>query len=301
MTDDTAVVDAGPHPAPRIALHGISKGFAAGGGDERVLALKEIDLEIADGTFVAIVGPSGCGKTTLLRMIDGLVQPDTGSVLVSGRSPRPGPEMGFVFQSFRLIPWMTVRGNVEFSLVETIPDRAKRRSRADRYIESVGLSRFADAYPGQLSGGMKQRVALARAFACEPSILLLDEPFASLDAQTRELMQVELMRLWAERRSVAVFVTHSVDEAIFLADRIVLMGPRPGRVLEVIDVGLKRPRWDYDVRAEPRFVELRQYLWNRIRSLVLSDPKSDFYGRDQLAATKGDRNSGPDSNGKSGP
>lgn len=276
-----AITGAELQATPRITLKGVSKEFATGAG-ERVLVLKDINLEIADGMFTAILGPSGCGKTTLLRMMDGLLLPDSGSVLVSGQAPRPGPDMGFVFQSFRLIPWRTVRGNVEFSLVEAIADSAERRSRADRYIERVGLSRFADVYPAQLSGGMKQRVALARALACEPGILLLDEPFASLDAQTRELMQVELMRLWSEQRAVAVFVTHSVDEAIFLADQIVLMGPRPGRILEVIDVGLKRPRWNYDVRAEQRFTELRQYLWNRIRSLVLSDPESDFFGREYI-------------------
>ncbi|GAA4532387.1 ABC transporter ATP-binding protein [Chelativorans composti] len=268
-----------PQPGALIQIQGVSKWFAAGTG-ERVVALDNINLEVTEGTFTAILGPSGCGKTTLLRMIDGLVQPDAGTILVAGKPPHPGPDMGFVFQSFRLIPWRTVRGNVEFALVEAIPDRHERRRRADQYIDRVGLSRFADAYPRQLSGGMKQRVALARALACEPGILLLDEPFASLDAQTRELMQVELLRLWSERRSVAVFVTHSVDEAIFLADQIVLMGPRPGRILEVINVGLRRPRWTYDVRAEPRFVELRQYLWERIRALVLSDPQSDFYGRD---------------------
>ncbi len=266
--------------APRIMLRGVSKTFGnqqAGGG---TLALANVDLTVRDGAFVSLLGPSGCGKTTILRMVNGLIAPDTGTVTVSGRAPAPGPEMGFVFQSFRLIPWSSVRGNVEFALVETIPDKAERRARADRYIELVGLTRFAGAYPSELSGGMKQRVALARALASEPDILLLDEPFASIDAQTRELMQIELMRLWTMRKSVALFVTHSVDEAILLSDQIVLMGPRPGRVLEVIDVGLERPRWTYDVRAEPRFIELRSYLWDRIRTLVLTDPQSDFYGRD---------------------
>jgi NitT/TauT family transport system ATP-binding protein len=266
--------------APRIMLRGVSKTFGNqkdGGG---TLALANVDLTVRDGAFVSLLGPSGCGKTTILRMVNGLIAPDSGTVTVSGRAPTPGPEMGFVFQSFRLIPWSSVRGNVEFALVETIPDKTERRARADRYIELVGLTRFANAYPSELSGGMKQRVALARALASEPDILLLDEPFASIDAQTRELMQIELMRLWTVRKSVALFVTHSVDEAILLSDQIVLMGPRPGRVLEVIDVGLERPRWTYDVRAEPRFIELRSYLWDRIRTLVLTDPQSDFYGRD---------------------
>jgi NitT/TauT family transport system ATP-binding protein len=283
MIDDvpqqTESADSVP-PTARIMLRGVSKTFGSqkeGGG---TLALANVDLTVRDGAFVSLLGPSGCGKTTILRMVNGLIAPDSGTVTVSGRTPAPGPEMGFVFQSFRLIPWSSVRGNVEFALVETIPDKAERRARADRYIELVGLTRFADAYPSELSGGMKQRVALARALASEPDILLLDEPFASIDAQTRELMQIELMRLWTLRKSVALFVTHSVDEAILLSDQIVLMGPRPGRVLEVIDVGLNRPRWTYDVRAEPRFIELRSYLWDRIRTLVLTDPQSDFYGRD---------------------
>jgi NitT/TauT family transport system ATP-binding protein len=262
----------------RIVLEGVSKTFGTG---ERAstTALKDVSLTVRDGAFVSLIGPSGCGKTTVLRIVDGLIQPDTGSVLVSGRQPRPGPDMGFVFQSFRLIPWSTIRGNVEFALVESLPDKEERRARADRYIELVGLARFSNSYPSELSGGMRQRVALARALATEPDILLMDEPFASIDAQTRELMQIELMRLWSARQSVALFVTHSVDEAILLADQVVLMGPRPGRILEIIDVGLDRPRWAYDVRAEKRFIELRAYLWDRIRTLVLTDPESDFYGR----------------------
>lgn len=270
-----------PATAPaRIVLEGVSKTFGAGEKDAGTVALKDVNLSVPDRAFVSLLGPSGCGKTTVLRIVNGLVTPDSGRVLVSGAPPRPGPNMGFVFQSFRLIPWSTIRGNVEFALVEAIPDRAERRDRADRYIELVGLSRFADAYPSELSGGMRQRVALARALAVEPDILLMDEPFASIDAQTRELMQMELMRLWSARQSVALFVTHSVDEAILLADQIVLMGPRPGRILEVIDVDLERPRWTYDVRADKRFIELRAYLWDRIRTLVLNDPGSDFYGRD---------------------
>ena len=266
-----------PH---RIVIDGVSKTFGAGKTSAGTVALKDVSLKVRDGAFVSLLGPSGCGKTTILRIVNGLIKPDTGSVLVSGRKPNPGPDMGFVFQSFRLIPWSSIRGNVEFALVESIPDKAERRARADRYIELVGLGRFADAYPSELSGGMRQRVALARALATEPDILLMDEPFASIDAQTRELMQIELMRLWAARQSVALFVTHSVDEAILLADQVVLMGPRPGRILEVIDVGLDRPRWKYDVRADKRFIELRAYLWDRIRTMVLTDPASDFFGRD---------------------
>jgi NitT/TauT family transport system ATP-binding protein len=264
---------------PRIVLTGVSKSFTKGKGSE-LLALEEVSLTVDDGEFVTLLGPSGCGKTTVLRLVDGLLKPDAGTLLVSGRPPVPGPEVGFVFQSFRLIPWATVRGNVEFALSATSLSPEQRRARAENYIRLVGLSKFADSYPRELSGGMNQRVALARALACEPRILLMDEPFASIDAQTRELMQIELMRIWMDTRPVVLFVTHSVDEAILLADRIVLMGPRPGRVLEEIAVGLPRPRWNYDVRAERRFLELRAYLWSRIRNLVLEDPSSEFYGRE---------------------
>ncbi len=270
----------GNEAAPGIRLEHVSKVFRPRRKGKATEALRDIDLAVDPGTFLVLLGPSGCGKTTLLRIVNGLTAPDSGTVLVRGRPPEPGPEMGFVFQSFRLIPWSTVRGNIDFVLEGTGMSRSERRERIDRYLALVGLSRFADAYPGELSGGMKQRVALARALASEPEILLMDEPFASIDAQTRELMQIELMRLWAMRHSLVLFVTHSVDEAILLADRIALMGPRPGRILEVIDVDLPRPRWQYDARAEPRYIELRAYLWNRIRELVLTDEASDFYGRD---------------------
>jgi NitT/TauT family transport system ATP-binding protein len=155
--------------------------------------------------------------------------------------------------------------------------------RVHYHLELVGLSGFRNAYPRELSGGMKQRVALARALATAPDILLMDEPFASIDAQTRELMQVELMRIWTDRRPVVLFVTHSVDEAIILADRILLLRPRPGQVVETVKVALERPRWTYDVRAEPEFIELRRYLSQRMRELVLSDPSSEFFGRDLAA------------------
>lgn len=265
--------------ASRVVLDHVSKSFHSRKDGEVAPAIADFSAHFADNTFVAVVGPSGCGKTTLLRLIDGLIRPDAGTILVSGQPPRPGPQTGFVFQSFRLIPWQTVRDNVGFGLAIDGMPAAERRERVDRYLSLVGLTRFADSYPSELSGGMKQRVALARALAGEPHILLMDEPLASVDAQTRELMQVELMRLWSLRRSLVIFVTHSVDEAVFLADRIVLMSPRPGRVLEVIDVPLPRPRWKYDVRAELEFTRLRSYIWSRIRDMVLADERSDFYGR----------------------
>ena len=190
---------------------------------EPVEALADVSLAIPDNRFVTLLGPSGCGKTTLLRMINGLILPDRGTIRVSGAPPRPGPQTSFVFQSFRLIPWQTVRDNVAFGLAVAGMPRVERLQRADHYLSLVGLQRFADMYPNELSGGMKQRAALARALATEPEILLMDEPLASLDAQSRELMQVELMRIWSERKGVVLFVTHSVDEAILLADQVVLM------------------------------------------------------------------------------
>jgi NitT/TauT family transport system ATP-binding protein len=272
-----------PEPArdivPAVSLRSVRKAFKPRSGTGDLVALSDVSLDIVDNTFVSVVGPSGCGKTTLLRLINGLLSPDSGEVLVAGRSPRPGPGVGFVFQSFRLLPWRTIRGNVEFGLEVTDLSPAERRERAAHYLDLVGLSRFTDSYPHELSGGMKQRVALARALAPEPALLLMDEPFASLDAQNRELMQMELLRLWERRRGVVVFVTHSVDEAIMLSDRIVLMGGPPGQIAEVLDVGLPRPRWSYDVRNRSEFIAMRHYLWERIKEMVLARADPGLFGR----------------------
>ncbi|KKB76824.1 ABC transporter ATP-binding protein [Devosia limi DSM 17137] len=265
--------------AQAVLLEGVSKSFRSGKGS-RTEALRDVTLSVPEGKFVTLLGPSGCGKTTLLRIVDGLIAPDIGRVEVYGSAPRPGPDIGLVFQSFRLIPWLTAQANVEFALRSLALSRPDRQAQAHEYLGLVGLTGFAQAYPAELSGGMKQRVALARALACEPRILLMDEPFASIDAQTRELMQVELMRLWARRKSAVLFVTHSVDEAIVLSDQIVLLGPRPGRVVESLDVDLDRPRWAYDTRSDARYVELRRYLSARMRDLVLADPQSEFFQRE---------------------
>jgi NitT/TauT family transport system ATP-binding protein len=264
---------------PLIRIRNVSKSFSPRSGGEPVEALRHIALDVAERSFTTIVGPSGCGKTTLLRLMNGLIPPDTGEIRVGGRTPSPGPAIGFVFQSFRLLPWRTVRSNVGFSLeVNRVPP-AERRERTDRILAAVGLSRFAESYPAELSGGMKQRVALARALVGEPGILLMDEPFASLDAQTRELMQAELVRIWHERPCAVVFVTHSVDEALLLGSQVVLMAARPGRIAEVISVNLPYPRTGDSMRSTPRFAELRDHLWGQIRAMVLSDPESDFFGR----------------------
>lgn len=269
-----------PGSPPAVLLRGVSKTFQTDRGQEAIPAIRDISFSVEKETFVALLGPSGCGKTTILRLVDGLIEADEGRVELHGSAPKPGPDIGFVFQTFRLIPWASVQENVEFALKSTSLDAVERRERVKHHLDLVGLSAFRGAYPGQLSGGMKQRVALARALSTEPGILLMDEPFASIDAQTRELMQIELMHIWTVRRPVVLFVTHSVDEAIVLADRILLLGPRPGRIVETVDVDLERPRWAYDARAEPRYVELRSYLSSRMRDLVLSDPTSEFYGRD---------------------
>jgi NitT/TauT family transport system ATP-binding protein len=262
-----------------ISIRNVSKAFRRAREEVGVQALQQVSLDIEPNTFVTLVGPSGCGKTTLLRMLNGLIAPDSGEILVGGEPPRPGPHMGFVFQSFRLMPWRTIRDNVSFPCELDGLDGKGRADRADRYLDMVGLRRFADSYPNELSGGMKQRAALARALIAEPSYLLMDEPFASLDAQTREFMQLELMKIWQQHKSVVVFVTHSVDEAVMLSDKIVLLRPRPGQVAEVLSVDLPHPRWEYDVRERREFVEMRHYLWERIKAMVAADPQSEFYMR----------------------
>jgi NitT/TauT family transport system ATP-binding protein len=260
---------------PHVVLDRVSYRFP----DSNVQAIETISLSAAAGETVVLLGPSGCGKTTILRLIAGLLTPESGTVTIADAAPKVGQGTAMVFQSFRLLPWKTTRDNIVFAL-HHLPTE-QRAERANRYIALVGLERFADAYPGQLSGGMKQRVALARALAAEPDVLLMDEPFASLDAQSRELMQIELGNLTrgAARPATTFFVTHSVDEALMLADRIVLLSPRPGRVAEVLDVTLPEQRWRADTRQLPEFIAMRQHLWDRLREMVLADPNSDFYGR----------------------
>ncbi|WP_312526511.1 ABC transporter ATP-binding protein [Paracoccus sp. (in: a-proteobacteria)] len=241
--------------------------------------IKDLTLQIPKGEVLVVLGPSGCGKTTLLRLIAGLVTPSKGQVLVQGHPPRPGAVSATVFQNFRLLPWKTVAENLAFVLPD-LP-ATKRAARIEHYLHLVGLSRFAASYPRSLSGGMQQRVALARALCAEPQILLMDEPFASLDAQSRELMQGEVLKLSRSGRDGAsrtvVFVTHSVDEALLLGDRILLMSPRPGRIAELIDVPFARQSGD--PRSHADFNSLRERLWGELRQMVLNDPQSDFYGR----------------------
>ncbi len=260
---DTSPADAA------IELRGIRKTFTLSddGKTREILALDGIDLKIRQGEFLTIIGPSGCGKTTLLRIIASLALPDEGEVLVDGeRVTEPGIKRAMVFQTFGLFPWKTVIDNVKFPLtVRKIPD-AEAREHAMAHIKQVGLERFVDAYPHQLSGGMQQRVGLARALATDADILLMDEPFGAIDAQTRELMQEELMRIWQEERKTVVFITHDLDEAVLLADRVLLMSRGPGRVREILPVDLPRPRSDYDARGHENFAKVRSQLWHALRN-----------------------------------
>jgi NitT/TauT family transport system ATP-binding protein len=261
---------------PVIDVRGVSKIFKSRRGRtvHEVVALSNVSLSISPREFVCLLGPSGCGKTTLIRLMNGLLQPDSGEVIVGGQGPAaPGPKMGFVFQSFRLLPWRTVLDNVQFPLQIQRVDKRLRLERAHEYVKLVGLSGFEHSYPHELSGGMQQRVGLARALCIEPEILLMDEPFGALDAQTREFMQIGLSQIWEAKRTAVVFVTHSLDEALFLADRIVLLRPRPGAVEEILDVGLPRPRWSYDFRAEPAYISARADLWQRIQRMMAGQPE----------------------------
>jgi NitT/TauT family transport system ATP-binding protein len=207
------------------------------------MALEDVSLEVKLAEFLCIVGPSGCGKTTLLRLIAGLDHPSSGKIILEGKEVKgPSPDRGMVFQEFSLFPWRTVVKNVEFGLeIKGLKER-ERREIAEEYIELVGLTGFEDHYPYELSGGMKQRVAIARALATEPSILLMDEPFGSVDAQTRNVLQQELLEIWERTKKTILFVTHSVDEAIYLGDRIAVMSTRPGRIVECCAITITRPR-----------------------------------------------------------
>jgi len=258
------VPDSKPEPAIRIA--GVTKTY--GGAGDALLALDDIRLDVGRGEFVALLGPSGCGKSTLLHIIDGLV-PARGEIFVGGaRVVGPGLDRGLVFQDYALFPWRTVLDNVAFGLeMKKIPCGERLRI-AREHLELVGLCGFEDRYPAQLSGGMKQRVAIARALAYEPEVLLMDEPFAALDAQTREILQQELLRIWQRTRKTIVFVTHSIEEAVFLAQRVAVITARPGRIKAIVDVDLPSRTERGDVRSTPEFGCLRHRLWELLSEEV---------------------------------
>jgi ABC-type nitrate/sulfonate/bicarbonate transport system ATPase subunit len=234
----------------------------------RLLALDNIDLHVDDGEFVSIVGPSGCGKTTFINLCDGLLKPTAGKIDIDGKQVTgPGTDRGMVFQDSCLMPWRTVIKNVLFGLECQGLDNAEGQERARRFIKLVGLQGFEDHYPHELSGGMQQRCNLARALTVDPKILIMDEPFAALDAQTREIMQKELLRIWSEAKKTVLFITHQINEAIYLADRVIIFGARPGRVKQTLKIDLPRPR-DLSLKRDPQFLELENRVWEQIEEEV---------------------------------
>lgn len=242
-------------------------------------ALRDVTLQIRRGEFICIVGPSGCGKTTFINVVAGLVKPWQGTMHVNGEPVKgPSPDRAMVFQDYALMPWRTVQDNVAFGLEFVKHDLSKQQlaDRVAHYLDLVGLKGFEKSFPYELSGGMKQRVGIARALVCEPDILLADEPFGAVDAMTREGMQAELERIIAETGQTVVLITHSIDEAITLADRVVVVSHRPGQIREVVDVDLPRPRAEQDIKANPRYHELREHVWGLL--------KGEAFG----AATEGD-------------
>lgn len=250
-----------PLDQPMIGISGLSKVFHTGG--EEFVALEGVDLDIAPDEFIAILGPSGCGKSTLLSMIAGFELPTAGSLLVDGvEVTGPSPDKGVVFQEFALFPWMSVRKNIAYGLRERKVPRDEQRRIVDSMLELVGLTHVADHYPRQLSGGLKQRVSLARVLANDPKILLLDEPFGALDEQRRMQLQDELLRVWEQDRKTALFVTHSIEEAVVLGDRVVVMSGHPGRIKAIVPVDLERPRDRNSDEFNAVRRQLAEELWN---------------------------------------
>ncbi|HLI22398.1 MAG TPA: ABC transporter ATP-binding protein [Stellaceae bacterium] len=259
----TAVMPSGD---AKLEVRNLGKSYMK--DDRGIEVLRDVCFSIADGEFVSIVGASGCGKTTLLRLLDGLIPPSSGAIYLDGR-PIEGPGYGraLVFQQDRLLPWRNVLSNVGFGPEIQRRNGKAERERAARYVDLVGLRGFERHYPHELSGGMRQRVNLARALNAEPEVLLLDEPFASLDAQTREIMQAELLRITAEAKKTAIFVTHQIDEAVYLSDRVLVFTVRPGRLKEEVKIDLPRPR-QLAVKRTPEFVSYTDHIWQLIEQEV---------------------------------
>ncbi|MCL9817274.1 ABC transporter ATP-binding protein [Natronocalculus amylovorans] len=234
------------------------------GGDEPVRALDAVDISIDDGEFVCIVGPSGCGKTTLFRIVAGLEPPTDGEIRLDGTAvTEPGPELGVVFQEYHLFPWLTVEENVGFGLKQQGVDKKERQRRVTEMLSLVGLADAASSYPSALSGGMKQRVAIARSLAVDPSLLLMDEPFGAVDARTKEHLQQELLEIWTETKKTILFITHDVDEAVALADRVVVMAADPGRVSEIVSIDVPRPRRRSDPAVGAYVEQIRRLIGAR--------------------------------------
>jgi ABC-type nitrate/sulfonate/bicarbonate transport system ATPase subunit len=250
----------------KLLVEEVSRVFPGVRGGAPVTALQRTDMKVPENDFITLLGPSGCGKSTLLRIVAGLDRPTTGRVVLDGREVRkPGPERGMVFQSYTLFPWLTVAQNIAYGLAERGVPQARRREIVGHYLGRMGLKGFADHWPKQLSGGMQQRVAIARALANDPAILLLDEPFGALDNQTRALMQELLLGIWERDRKTVLFVTHDIEEAIFLASRVLVMTARPGRIKAEVRVDLPHPR-DYRMKTSPEFTALKARLTEEIRA-----------------------------------
>ncbi|WP_326687360.1 ABC transporter ATP-binding protein [Streptomyces sp. NBC_01795] len=246
-----------------------SPGRSAESPADRFTALEDIDLDIAEGEFSVLVGPSGCGKSTLLDLLGGLTPPTSGRILLNGEPVTgPGRDRGTVFQQYALLPWRTARGNVEFGLEATGVPRGERAERAREFLSLVGLEGFAERHPHELSGGMKQRVAIARSLAYDPDVLLMDEPFGALDAQTRESLQDELLRVWERTGKTVVFITHSIDEAVLLGQRVTVLTSRPGRVKESVSVGLGARTGTDDPRSSTEFAGYRHRVWELLHDEV---------------------------------
>jgi NitT/TauT family transport system ATP-binding protein len=255
--------------ATKLSLNKLHKSFGRG-KSAPIEVVCDFTLDIRDLEFLAVIGPSGCGKSTLLRLIDGLIPADSGQILMDGRDISRivgGEGRGMVFQSFDLFPWRTTLANVEFGLETKGVPRSERANIARHYINLVGLSGFENAFPHELSGGMQQRAGFARALAIKPEILLMDEPFGALDVQTRDILQNELLDIWGKEQKTVLFVTHSIEEAIYLADRIAVITPRPARVDRIIDVPFERPRTE-DIKSRPEFLEMRQEIWAMLKEGV---------------------------------
>ena len=254
--------------APVIVSKALTVGYELHRERKKLTALQDISLTVNRGEFVVLVGPSGCGKTTFINAVSGLVRPWQGTIEVNGRPVTgPGPDRAMVFQDYALMPWRTVESNIrmpfEFQKVQV--SKQEIGERVARVLDLVGLNGFGTSYPHELSGGMKQRVGIARALVCEPDILLADEPFAAIDAMTREAMQSELQRIVSKTGQTVVFITHSIDEAITLADRVVVISFRPGRIKEVVKIDLPRPRFDYDLKTLPQYGELYDHIWQLVK------------------------------------
>ncbi|MCI6376788.1 MAG: ABC transporter ATP-binding protein [Clostridiales bacterium] len=246
----------------RVRIDNVRKVFNGRNGE--MVALNGVSLDIHDNEFICVVGPSGCGKSTLLNIIAGLLEPTEGKVFCDGKEVLgTGTERGVVFQQYALFPWLTVKKNVMFALEMRGVKGKQAEEEAMRYLEMVDLSKFADHYPKELSGGMKQRVAIARAYAAEPEVLLMDEPFGALDAQTRTQLQTELLSTWEREKKTCFFITHDVEEAIILAQRVIIMSARPGRIKEIINVDIPYPRTQ-ETKLTPEFTQLKNRIWSQV-------------------------------------